>query len=460
MIRMNLVLTICLSIVTILASSKLKNKFNSEQNNKIKKYQNKNYFTDSELNLFKETMSLVKMQIVEWEAMSNTSKILQKKQEIKVGIKSAQEIFKELVQHPKESVQQADFLYTKLPGVLSGTDSFISIEKAVNNTEESKQSLDSMLATIIMISESITEDYEKMLANDLDETNDTKQLLSKRYENKAEKFYDFFNELFDKPEVTSKEKNPKIETIKRSLIYGVIGVLILIAVVFSRKYNERTMTTTETSVEMDGQFVDMYPLKINEITKAIESDIDKSKLLELELQDQILKTNRGYQLEVTGELKNMSREKNDWSRIPSLDNRDGNSVLFQIELKNRDEFVGLGAVEVYSNMVNGVYQYKNAFKGEFFKSFPQGKVGDVQKGYILEYSIFNITEEESNQAFTNLFGYYIFKDGTGILTKINLHDNTIFTKITDDLTDEQFKKIFEEEIEWYNQTYKFTGIKE
>ena len=460
MIRMNLVLNICLSIVTILASSKLKNKFNSEQNNKIKKYQNKNYFTDSELNLFKETMSLVKMQIVEWEAMSNTSKILQKKQEIKVGIKSAQEIFKELVQHPKESVQQADFLYTKLPGVLSGTDSFISIEKAVNNTEESKQSLDSMLATIIMISESITEDYEKMLANDLDETNDTKQLLSKRYENKAEKFYDFFNELFDKPEVTSKEKNPKIETIKRSLIYGVIGVLILIAVVFSRKYNERTMTTTETSVEMDGQFVDMYPLKINEITKAIESDIDKSKLLELELQDQILKTNRGYQLEVTGELKNMSREKNDWSRIPSLDNRDGNSVLFQIELKNRDEFVGLGAVEVYSNMVNGVYQYKNAFKGEFFKSFPQGKVGDVQKGYILEHSIFNITEEESNQAFTNLFGYYIFKDGTGILTKINLHDNTIFTKITDDLTDEQFKKIFEEEIEWYNQTYKFTGIKE
>ena len=175
-------LVIFLLISIIIFDKRQQINLNMKHKKRIKDYQNKNELSDSELNLFKETMSVAKGQIIEWELVVDGSKILKKKQEIIIGIKSAQEIFKELMEHPKEMTELHDFLYTKLPGVLSASKSFIAIEEADISTDEIKQSLASILSTIIMVSESITDDYEEIIAEDLDEINVTKQLVGKKYE--------------------------------------------------------------------------------------------------------------------------------------------------------------------------------------------------------------------------------------------------------------------------------------
>lgn len=147
---------------------------------RLRAYQIKNKLSESELTLFKEVMGVAKEQIIEWEVTLKKSYRLKKIKKVKVGLVSAKEIFKDLMNHPDELTEVHEFLYTKLPGVLEATQKFIMIEASSVNTKEINDSLNAIQETIVLISESITDDYEELIKEDVSDVDITKQMVVKK----------------------------------------------------------------------------------------------------------------------------------------------------------------------------------------------------------------------------------------------------------------------------------------
>ncbi|MEG0256555.1 MAG: 5-bromo-4-chloroindolyl phosphate hydrolysis family protein [Vagococcus sp.] len=147
---------------------------------RLKAYQTKHKLSESDLLLFKEVMGAAKEQIIEWEITLKKSNRLKKIKNVKVGLVSAKEIFKDLMNHPDEITEVHEFLYTKLPGVLDATQKFIVIEASTVNTKEINDSLNAIQETIVLISESITDDYEELIKEDVSDVDITKQMVMKK----------------------------------------------------------------------------------------------------------------------------------------------------------------------------------------------------------------------------------------------------------------------------------------
>lgn len=146
----------------------------------IRNYKKKHHLSKSDLNLFKETMGVAKNQIIEWEELVKNSNNLRDNTEIKTAIQSAEEIFKRLMEYPNEMTEFNDFLYVKLPDVLSATKRYESIESSSIDTHEIKESMKSILLSLVFICESITDDYEASIVDVMNEIDLTKRVLEKQ----------------------------------------------------------------------------------------------------------------------------------------------------------------------------------------------------------------------------------------------------------------------------------------
>lgn len=155
-------------------------KINKSQKSNVKKYQKDNNLSDSELKLFREVMGVAKDQIIEIDYLVGKSKKLKKEKIVHKGIKSAQEVFMNLMEHPDELTLFNDFLYVKLPGALSALKSFSSIESSDIMTAEINKSLNKITDNIRTIFESIIDDYEVAVYDDMDEIDTTKRMVEKK----------------------------------------------------------------------------------------------------------------------------------------------------------------------------------------------------------------------------------------------------------------------------------------
>lgn len=172
---------VLLAIFGLLALLKNHKRIELSRNYKkgIKKFQIQHKLSDSEIDFFKETMDKLKNQIIEWEDTVDTSIKLKKNPSVQTGIKSAEEMFKYFVDTPRSIIIFNDFLYIKLPGALSAAKKFKKVEDSKITTEEVKESLNTILNSLIAISNSITEDYEKSLEEDISDIEITKRMVEK-----------------------------------------------------------------------------------------------------------------------------------------------------------------------------------------------------------------------------------------------------------------------------------------
>ncbi|KAF1299629.1 hypothetical protein BAU15_00610 [Enterococcus sp. JM4C] len=146
----------------------------------LRKYQKEKKLTDSELQLFKETLGEAKELILSWEETNKGIKSLNMIEAQELGLKSSKEIFKELMEHPKEINQLNEFLYIKLPGVVDASKRVRQIYEAGLSTPEIDESLKSMQHTIEVISRSITDDYEAIVQEDSEEIALTKKIIGEK----------------------------------------------------------------------------------------------------------------------------------------------------------------------------------------------------------------------------------------------------------------------------------------
>lgn len=139
----------------------------------LSKKQEQNYInagmSDSEIDMFRQTMNQTKKQIVHLQTTMNKSGKLRAVDLRHDTTKAAKALFKEIVASPKRMPEANHFLYTHLPNLVDLTDKFVEInEHEIKNRdtyekiEESIQIIDQMAALIAI-------DYQKFVADDLDD---------------------------------------------------------------------------------------------------------------------------------------------------------------------------------------------------------------------------------------------------------------------------------------------------
>lgn len=159
----------------IYTNHKIKKEFNDRQ----KKYKETHQLSDQDLELFKKTMGEIKNQILELEAATNKNKDLKKIEHTESGIKSAKEIFLELMAEPNDLTKYGDFIYKKLPSMLDACTRLNKIEETGLNSKEIRESVTSILETVTFISASITDEYERIVKEDSEEIALSKKIIDK-----------------------------------------------------------------------------------------------------------------------------------------------------------------------------------------------------------------------------------------------------------------------------------------
>lgn len=125
--------------------------------------------SETEIDLFRQTMNQAKSDINQLQGNINKSGKLRAIDLRHDTVKAAQALFKELVDAPKRMPEANHFLYTHLPNLVDLTDKFLEINAheiksrdTYDKIEESIQIIDQMAALIAL-------DYQKFVAEDLDD---------------------------------------------------------------------------------------------------------------------------------------------------------------------------------------------------------------------------------------------------------------------------------------------------
>ena len=124
----------------------------------LKKYQTTHHLTDSDLEMYQRIMD----------------------EQVELGVASAKGIFKHLVKYPEAITHFSDFLYHKVPEILRASERFLSIKEDKLSTEEITLATNGILSTIRVLSESITDDYEKLVSEASEEISLSKKLVERK----------------------------------------------------------------------------------------------------------------------------------------------------------------------------------------------------------------------------------------------------------------------------------------
>lgn len=168
---MGLIFTIIVVLIVLwVLRDRVKNQRISQlQQQKIKEYQEKHQLTKADLQVFRQQMRELKENIIQLEQITQGNTDLKKIEKAEAGLASAKEIFQELMAHPNDLTKYGDFSYKKLPSLLDASVRLEEIQKSNLQTPEIKISLTRIKETIQFISASITDDYERIVAEDSEE---------------------------------------------------------------------------------------------------------------------------------------------------------------------------------------------------------------------------------------------------------------------------------------------------
>jgi len=125
--------------------------------------------SDSEIDMFRQTMNQTKKQIDHLQATMNKSGKLRAVDLRHDTIKAAKALFKEIVDSPKRMPEANHFLYTHLPNLVDLTDKFMEINEHEIKNRDTYDKIEESIQIIDQMAALITIDYQKFVADDLDD---------------------------------------------------------------------------------------------------------------------------------------------------------------------------------------------------------------------------------------------------------------------------------------------------
>lgn len=270
-------------------------------------------------------------------------------------------------------------------------------------------------------------------------------------------FYDSYDELFIKPKPTKETIKLKKQTVNKNKLFEEFGILLfLIGVVVFLAWVGGTSekTTKEDTEEVEDVYKDIYeddykfiyPLKIDGITQVTNEEIDKSKPLYITLEDNTFNTNRGYQIEMPGEVDFSPLTRKDWAIVPDLREFSAKESDIYFDIYNKGSYVDTINMILYANIINGVEL--GLPKNNFIKVFPESPIDNIQRGKILKY--------DGNHGLDSIFQYYIFEDGTGITIQFSGGNKANDLPVEEDLTYDEFKELYKLDVEFLEKNIVFS----
>lgn len=139
------------------------------QSQAIAAYRAQHHLSADELQLFRDTMSTLKMQILKLGAQSRSSETLGKIMQATGGLHAVQELFRELMAHPHALTEHADFLYKMLPALIESCDQYLTAEQAEVGTASVNAAITEMASGIQRQAEAIAADYARVVTTDAEE---------------------------------------------------------------------------------------------------------------------------------------------------------------------------------------------------------------------------------------------------------------------------------------------------
>lgn len=152
-------------IIGVSGTSEKKDKKNPELNlkKKIKHYKEAG-LSDTEIEIFRETMSEAKRQIDIWSKASQERSDLSVIEDVTGGVISAKKTFQFIVQNPQELTKQNTFLYKDLPNMVKLIESHGKLQAVAKQNE---RDISEILLLIRTLSSQIADNYRGILMRDI-----------------------------------------------------------------------------------------------------------------------------------------------------------------------------------------------------------------------------------------------------------------------------------------------------
>lgn len=134
----------------------------------VHNFQEEHNLSNRDLKIFKDTLGEAKTQIRHSEkAIKGINNI---PSSIKSALLASQEIFKYLMDHPKDIVLYDQFLYRRLPAFSDALEKRLALEQTKFENIEIIKTKKELELILIELSESIIKDYTQYLKDELEET--------------------------------------------------------------------------------------------------------------------------------------------------------------------------------------------------------------------------------------------------------------------------------------------------
>lgn len=125
--------------------------------------------SDAEIKFFRETMNTTKQQIQQLQKNINSVSKLKAIDLRNDTLRTSKALFKELVKEPDKLHKANHFLYTHLPNLVELTDKYVEISNHEIKNKQTYVKLDESAQIIDQMSKLIIQDYQSLVADDLDE---------------------------------------------------------------------------------------------------------------------------------------------------------------------------------------------------------------------------------------------------------------------------------------------------
>lgn len=135
---------------------------------KIRHYEESG-MSEQQIAFFRETMAQTKTQIIQLEHNMQQAAKLKAIDLRNDTVKAAKAMFKELVKEPNKLHLADQFLYTHLPNLVELTDKYLEIDAHELKNKNTYEALSKSAKVINDISELLAADYQKLVADDLDD---------------------------------------------------------------------------------------------------------------------------------------------------------------------------------------------------------------------------------------------------------------------------------------------------
>ncbi|MDT2828392.1 MAG: 5-bromo-4-chloroindolyl phosphate hydrolysis family protein [Enterococcus viikkiensis] len=132
-------------------------------------YYKQNGMSESEIELFRETMNLSKQQVLRLQQNVQKSAKLKAIDLRHDTLKAAKALFKELVKEPTRLPEASQFLYTHLPNIVDLTDHYVEINSHEVKSKEVYGKLEESAQIIDQMADLIVKDYQQFVSGDLED---------------------------------------------------------------------------------------------------------------------------------------------------------------------------------------------------------------------------------------------------------------------------------------------------